>query len=104
MPTWLHRRSNFARYKTVNSSIVPVTHPVFVQGHTTSRDDHLGHAADLHALEDVEVARVVVCFGGDRTRCVSIPDHNVGIGAHSDTALKHTESCCIGIVARDFHQ
>lgn len=35
-----------------------------------------------HALEDIEVAVVVMCVLGDDSRGTGIPDHYIGIGTH----------------------
>src|SRR5262249_26120299 len=53
----------------------------------TLADGVAGAAADLHALEDVEVDLLVMGPGGDGAGRLGVPDHDVGIGADADRAL-----------------
>ena len=42
----------------------------------------------LHAFEDVEVARLVVCLGRDGTGRVGVPNDDVGVRSYSDATLE----------------
>lgn len=55
-------------------------------------DDHvLRYAVALHALEDVEVASLMMSRGRNGTDRLRIPDKNIRIRARSDTALARVD-------------
>src|SRR3989338_10172869 len=59
----------------------------FVPADAATGDGGVGDSLDLHALEDVKVAGVVVGLGGDDSGGAGVPDDDVGVGADGDEAL-----------------
>ena len=67
------------------------TNAILVETDASINDNDLGDPSYCHALEDVEVAGLVVSLTRDEAALFRSPDHDVGVGTLGDMTLRWRE-------------